>query len=248
MSEIVVKKIRKFLLGHKASLLNNLSDDKLLWIYENISKGATLSETARRIISDWLPESRNKFKTLISDLAAFKIDLLKPEEIIKIQSDIKGDPEVKVIKQAIETMTSKLDGMGRLGWLIDVQSERVDNLVKKEQKSLPMDITNNAIKQLGILLEKYIEFQMDSGVGLETTTQTTSTVDTRVNALLDHSIRDSADDMAMAASRLIEAAKQKAIHMDIDKSEQLVVSTLPAFETEEIALLPQEEKVSVGQS
>lgn len=239
-------KIKKFLTKHKESLLHHLSEEQLIWVYNNIAKGATLSETAKRVIDDWMPQNKNRFKTLVTDMAAFKIDVLKPGEILKIQTEVKNDPEAAIIKKTMDEMSSKLDGMGRLGWLIDIQSNRVESLVKREAKALPMELTNNAVRQLGVLLEKYIEFQLESGHTFTMQEEPTQ-VDARVNALLEHTIKDSADDMAMAASRLIESAKQKAVNMDLDKSNQICISTLPAFETEQLALIPEESELKVEQ-
>lgn len=235
--KLIRKKISSFLESQKNSILNDLSLGNVVEIYTDLVKGATLSETAHRIIREWLPSQSARFKSIISDLATFKIKLIKPADIVNIQAEKKQDVEAKIIKEAYDNLTSRIDGMGRLGWLIDVQTERVHKALKLEGKMV-VTTTNEAVKQLGTLLEKYINFQIETGIEASVPQEHVITIDNRVNAFLDQTVRDSADDMAMAASRLIEAAQQKAINMDLNKSGKYTQQMLPETETEIVELVP----------
>ncbi len=233
-------KSKEFLTKNPTSLLNCLKGRKIEWVIAKISEGVTLSEIANHIIKTWVPDAKKKQRELVTDLAKFKFEVFQPVGIAKIQAEKKNDIEAEQIVKSLEHLQSKINGMGRLGWLIDRQTERLQFLLSREKNALPMNITNDVVRQLGTLLEKYIGFQITVGEQTSVPQEHLIKVDARVNALLEHTIHETGDEMALAAAKLIESAKQKAITLDLDKSGRYCRDSLPAIETEQLALLPSE--------
>lgn len=236
-------KIQTFLQKNPTSMLACLKGERIKRVYGQIEDGLTLSEIANFIVKTWMPDAKKKYKTLINDLAKFKFEIFGPVEIVKIQANQRNDTEANLLIKSLDDLNSKVNGMGRLGWLIDQQTERLQLLLAKEKNALPMNITNDVVKQLGLLLEKYIGFQIETGEQTSVPQEHIVKIDTRVNAFLEHSIQENGDEMALAAARLIESAKQKAITLDLDKSGTYCRDSLPAIETEQLALLSTEEHI-----
>jgi hypothetical protein len=171
-----------------------LNDDQLKVVVDKIIKGSSNGEILRIVQRDFGLLSDQDPRKLAGDLIKFKSALLSKEK-----KNEESDTLPSEIRSKIANLSEKVDGLGRMGWLINVQTERILNIMNKEKMGLPMTIAHTNIKTLGNLLDKYIKVQMELGMlskdQNETIIETGEGIENVVN------IQDSSKNVVIDATR-----------------------------------------------
>jgi hypothetical protein len=165
MSDELIQKLRKVAesskLEHK--WLYKLTDSQLVDIYNLIRSGKLLVEIPDTVVDNWGIDVGISKQQMVSDLANFKLKALD-DVALAVAQQRAGDPRAGEIASRLNKLSTKVDAMGRLGWLIDLQTERVQSLTESKD-SRTIHHASEAVRELGLLLEKYIrlESEVESG-------------------------------------------------------------------------------------
>lgn len=214
----------------KGSWISKLKDNHLFDLYEMLHSGSTMWEIVDRAYSEWLPGVEHDKHKMLSELAKFRIKIIPDSALVRVQAE-RGDPEADEIAKRLSTFKSRIDGLGRLSWLIDQQSLRLEALVEKEKKGLPLNITNEVVKTLGNLLTKYIQFQQDIGEVNRMPTQ-------HIVGVKAHFEKLDGSAVAKATMKMLESIEQQAVTIDLDKQGYLLEEIkLPEVEEEQEQLV-----------
>jgi hypothetical protein len=160
-----MENLRKVLkAGGVKSWILDADPEQLSELFELTKTGVSSSILLQKTKYDWMitPENYSE-KQVLRDLLTFKIRLFPDTTSLVIAQAKEGHPLALQANAKMEDLVSTLDGMGRLGWLINEQTKRVQKSIEKEG-ALLFDSTNKAMNALRIMLEKYIKFEMATGL------------------------------------------------------------------------------------
>jgi len=196
--------------GKKGLWLRHLSDRRLSEVYHRLRMGQSSHHIAKMAKMEWGVMKDSDIKSLSRGVRQFRD---------KVVGDLKAEgyktPERKEVAESVRRrgkyLTEKLDGLSRLRWLIDTQTERVALLVEKEKTSLPFRFTGKEVKYLGELLEMYVRFQIDLGLLDAKPAEFNLTVKHRFDGLLQNSLRGGGVSMIEATNKFLEMAEEKAL-------------------------------------
>ena len=212
------------------SWLRDLSDDQLLTIHDMLTGGSTMWEIVNKASGEWVKNNNIDGHLMLNELAKMRVELLQDKALVEVQA-ARSDPEAKQIQKRLEEFKSRCDGMGRLSWLIDQQSLRLEGLVAREKKGLPLALTNEVVKSLGNLLSKYIEFQADLGEVHRVPQQHLIGIKTQFEKLDGSAV-------AKATMQMLELVEKQTVTMEVDEEGQYIETAieLPTVTEQEVLI------------
>ena len=221
-SEQLLEKLREAVKpsGKKGTWLRHLNDKRLIEVYHRLKMGQNIYQIVRIVQNEWGIMRTSHVKSLARAMRAFRdktVGLLQVAPTIQTHGSTREERRsaAEVLGLRGKRIVNKLDGLGRLRWLIEVQSERVSLLVEHEDNTLPFKITRKEINTLGKLLSDYMKMQMDLGL-LETKPHEFNVnIKHKFAGLLEHSVQGAGDTMAQAAGRYIELAEKEALTFEL---------------------------------
>lgn len=214
-SPALVKKLRDAIpTDITKSWMKHLDDKQLVMVYLRLQHGETNSEVIGYCQKEFKIKPKAKVSELLPEIVKFRTAALNDTNLIKIEAAA-GNKSAKAVEKKIEQLSAELDGMGRLGWLIDLQTKRVIRLHDREEKTLPMTMTTENIKLLGGMLKEYIEKQIDLGIVSSTTPKIKLDIDANFKSIVE-AMNDDGERMISATHRFLELAEKKALVMRVD--------------------------------
>jgi signal transduction histidine kinase len=226
----LIKRLRKVTTNSKMAnkWLHKLDNNQLCEVYTDLRNGFNFSEVIDKVQLEWKIFFEMDSRLLMSDLANFKIKALDDLALLEAKFH-NNEPMAKREMARLDGLSKKIDALGRLGWLADVQTDRVRNMVDTEQQeNSPRSITGEAIRQLGTLLEKYIKLESETGATRITVTATTPQMQ---EAFLS-TIEGDGNKMINATRRLMTMAEDRSISI----KEQEVDIELPLQQQQEVLI------------
>lgn len=181
------------------SWLRLLDDIQLIEVYSSLKEGLTTKEILSNCINNYLPCSKMSSSKMLPDLVRFKAKATTDPRTIRAEI-AEQNPEVD---ERLKKYVAKVDTLGRLGWLINVQTNRIDSLLAREKMGLPLNITNDGIKILGSLIDKYLSKQTALGVATTNQKQTTTTA-VSVSGTME------LGDITQSASRFLDLIERRS--------------------------------------
>jgi len=186
--------------------LHEIPDHLLAEIYLDMREGATFIEIIDKVQKDWRILFDRNSRSLMGDLANFKMKALNDTALVEAQLK-NGEPGAREIKDKLENLSARIDAMGRLGWLADVQTARVEKFIAMEDvEGKPLIILNDTIRQLSSILEKYIKLENDVG----TSRITFSTTGQPLKAFAFEA-QDDTDKIISATRRLLALTEERGL-------------------------------------
>lgn len=150
--------------GKKGTWLRMLSDKQLAEVYHRLRLGQPAYKIAQIAQREWGVKRRANVKSLARAVRKFKEDTLGLLQVEKTApSEGRKEMGRKMEAKALK-IVEKVDGLGRLGWLIERQTERIELLLEREKNALPFQMTNKEIGTLTDMIEKYVQLQIKLGV------------------------------------------------------------------------------------
>jgi hypothetical protein len=226
-----LKKLKKAAESIKTpiSWIRNLSEEGLLELYDWLERGDTMWEIVNKANNAYAKLNNLDGHLQVNELAKFRMALMDDKALIKVQAE-RGDPEALKIQKKLEEFKSRIDGMGRMSWLIDQQSLRLEGLVAREKKGLPLALTNEVVKSLGNLLSKYIEFQADLGEVRRVPQQHLIGIKTQFEKLDGSAV-------AKATMQMLELVEKQTVTMEVDDDGQYIETDIELPEVTEQKVL-----------
>lgn len=198
--------------GKKALWLKQLDDDQLAEVYHRLCiQKQPILHVARvvkkqfGIHSEWKPfqfsDGLKKFRERVST------------EIENL--GYKGEQEAAEAKSLSKTgqkLSKKVDGLGRLGWLIEVQSERVEMFFEHEKKlRMPLKKMNETVKVLGDLINIFMTQGRKTGAIEQVPSEINWNIKHGFDQLKRNVIKGDTNKMLMATQKMLEYAEEECL-------------------------------------
>lgn len=214
----VIKKLREIVQppGKKGLWLRHLSDQKLAEVYHRVRMGQSAHHITKIAQKDWGVMKNSTPKSLARAMVTFRDKVLGEIKVDAIKSP-EGKKEYGARKKRAKRITDKLDGMGRLRWLIEVQTDRLEQLIERESKSLPFKTTDKTVEILGGLIDKYIQYMMDLGLVDSKPPELNVNISHKFSQLIGV-LPDDGARLISAANRFLDMATKEAILMEPDST------------------------------
>jgi len=165
-SKGVMKQLREYVspAGKKASWMRHLNDRQLAEVYHRLKMGQSPYRIARIVQDDWGMCTKSEARSVARTITKFKHDIIGDISCVK-------DPKTKECKDSrnvkirAKRVVEKLDTVGRLRWLTEVQTDRVEMWVEKEKiTGIPLARTDEAVRTLAGLLRDLNDLQIKLGL------------------------------------------------------------------------------------
>lgn len=126
--------------------------------------------------------------------------------------------EAKTLTAKGKKISKKIDGLGRLVWLINVQSERVAMFGRIEaQEKIPMRGMNTTIKTLGDLINMYLKRGMEMGVIDSVPSEMNMNIKHSWDQIQENIIKSDGNKMIAATQNMIDLAEKQSLLMRLNE-------------------------------
>lgn len=197
----------------KDTWMLHLDDQQLITIYLKLQKGFTNSEVAAFCEEEF--GVKGDFMLIMTTIVKFRTKVFDDTALIRAEAAL-DNPEAKKLECKLNELSSDLDAMGRLGWLINMQTDRVLALkAREDQAKIPLEATTNNIKVLQGLLDSYITKQMDLGILNSAVPRVKLDIDHKFKAILG-GLEDSGERMIDITHQFIESAQDKILTLRVN--------------------------------
>lgn len=204
-----IKVLRSFIT--EGSWLKKLKEDQLLSVFEELKKGTTLTDIIKLCQRTFKINRSAEIYHLMPDLVKFRGRALKDIHYLNAE-EAKALEVTKEAELKIRDLSARLDGMGRLGWLIELQTNRVLTLVDREKKAVPMPITTENIKLLNDMIKGYVKTQAELGIMDQVSTVQEINIECKFNDLVAN-LKDDGTKMIDATHKLLDMAEKRSVIM-----------------------------------
>ena len=224
--------------GKKGTWLRKLNDRRLAEVYMRLSHGQSAFRIAQIAQREWNVMTKSNTRSLCRALYLFTTAALG-----EVKAEVTNEPPSKEKSDMSagfgnrrRVLNKKLDAMGRLGWLIEQQTERFEMALALEKKtSMPLKHTDVVVKRLGDLLDKYLDYAVKLGL----IDSKPPELSLKVKHMFDGFVGQMGDDgqkVAMAGQRFLELAAEGAMTLTMaeDGSYSLKRPEVQEEETEDV--------------
>lgn len=201
--------------GKRPSWLSQLNDKQLAEVFHRLKLGQPAYRIAKICKDEWGYMSKSSPKSLFRAIRAFKEAVLGLLELEKASSSKDRQEAAKKLSKRAGRIVEQLDGLGRLRWLIDNQTDRVVTLIEKEKGALPFQFTDKSIELLGNLIDKYMSIQVKLGIVDVKPSELNLTVKGRFDGLMTHTV-EGGQAVITAADKWLEACEQASLTLVLD--------------------------------
>ena len=211
--------------GKKGLWLRKLNDRQLAEVYHRLKIGQPAYRVVKIAQFDWGVMRKSQPASLNRAMVLFKEKVVGE---IKLEGDRHNKEDKKKFlarsTKKGERSVKKLNSLGRLRWLINVQTERLVLLRSKEKSTnMPLMMTEKTVEVLGDLLEKLIKHEIALGLRDAKPSELSESVKKYFDAMLKKVDGDplaggsGGNVMISAANKMLEAVAQDAVLMTINE-------------------------------
>jgi hypothetical protein len=212
----IIKRLRDIVQppGKKGLWLRLLSDRQLAEVYHRLKRGQTAYHVSKICQDDWRIQRDSSIQSLSRGMLRFRDAILGDIQKDAVKSE-EGKKEFAARKKRGSAIVNKLDGLGRLRWLIERQTDRIQALLDREQSAIPFQMTDKSIKVLGELIEQYLRLQMELGLIDSKPEEFNLNIEHKFKAILTGmQFTDDGHRLAIAANKFLEMASEASIIME----------------------------------
>jgi hypothetical protein len=201
--------------GKRGTWLKQLSNDQLSEIFHRLKMGQSCHRIAQHAQEVWGIQPKASAKSLSRAVRQFKHRMLGDLELVA--TDEKSKDRRKEGRRLLErgrSQVAKLDGLDRMRWLIELQTDRLINMMEHEgMQGLPWlnsKAVNKTIETLQNMLDRYLKIQIDLGILDAKPQELQLTLKHRFDGLLQHTISPGTA-LTDWADKLLESAEKEAL-------------------------------------
>jgi len=199
--------------GKKGSWLKLLSDKQLAEVFHRLKLGQTSLYIAKMAQREWNVKPSSQPKSLARSVRSFRDKIVG--ELRKTDAKKEGQKEVlqDMMKRG-KRIVDKLDGLGRLRWLIEEQTDRIQVLREREKSSIPFEITEKAVRNAKELLEVYLKFQIELGLLDSKPSEHNIEIMHRFDGLMANTFTDDGARLINAGTKFLELAEKRSLTLE----------------------------------
>lgn len=150
--------------GKKGTWMRYLSDLQLAEVFHRLRLRQSPNYICKIAQNDWGVQPRSEIKSMARAVRALRNDVIGDLRADEGKRTEEKKKEVARLTAKGKRISDRLDGMKRLAWLINIETDRVRMLYSKEKASMPFRHTEKTIEILADLLDKYMRLQIDLGL------------------------------------------------------------------------------------
>ena len=235
-SRALVKRLREAVQppGKKGLWLRHLSDRKLLEVYYRLRAGQASHRICKLAQVHWGVMPQSATKTLAQGLRKFRDKVIGLIPVEKHTATVEGAKErrKKAVEQSKRAMkiAKKVDGMEVMANLIDLMWGRVQAMAAAETKKDFFRGTDSAVKILGEILGKFIQFEMDLGILDARAPELTLKLKHSFDGILRGVVKDDGARLIAATQKLLKSAEEDAVEMKITEDGKYAPADFPESE------------------
>jgi|GEM_PF-3419593 len=211
--------------GKKGLWLRKLNDRQLAEVYHRLRMGQKSYHIIKIVQVEWGIMRKSQPASLGRGLLAFKEKVVGE---LKLEAQRLPKEEGKKFAERTtkkgERSIAKLDSLGRLRWVINVQTERLELLRETEKNAnLPLKMTEKTVEVLGNLLDKLIRYEIDLGLRDAKPSELNTSVKRYFDALIRKVDPEGIDAggsggnvMVSAANKMLEEVSKDAVLLTIN--------------------------------
>ena len=234
-SAVILRKLRNIVSppGKKGTWMRYLSDLQLAEVYHRLRMRQSPNHICRIAKEDWGVQPKSEIKSMaraVRSLRDVMIGELQADEGRRTEEKKK---EVARLTAKGKRITVRLDGMKRLAWLINIETDRAKMLYTKEKASMPFRHTEKTIEMLGGLIETYMRLQIDLGLVESKPQPFQVSVMNQFNAVIGD-MKSTGAPIVEATNYFLELLNKNSVPMEeIGKSEEFIPVTYKVEEQKE---------------
>ena len=208
----IVKKLRAAAhpAGQKGNWMKHLSDKQLSEVYHRLKLGQNAVHIAKIAQSQWGLMQGSESRSIARSIRKFGKKVLGEMQLAKLDAKQEAKQIESDMRKA-KRVVDKLDGLGRLRWLIDVETDRLEALREREKAAIPFKFTDRTVQTLGVLLDMYMKWQVELGIVDSKPSEYNVNIKHGFEGIMEHTVQGNGNRMVDATHRFLEMAKQKAL-------------------------------------
>lgn len=235
MPDILIQNIKEMIPAE--SWLELLQDNQIIKVYEMLKKGTTNSEIIKTVQYLFNIKRSASLYDMLPDLVKFRTKILDDKTMLRLEAAQENQAAIE-LSSRLAGLTSKVDALGRLNWLVDAQTKRVLALLDREAKTLPMTITTKNIEALARMLHDLLKAQAELG-DTEKTNEITPENKEKLKNLVA-GFKDDGEIMIQATRKLLELAEDRSLILNLDESGKYSIQEKKKENEENIDVLVQQ--------
>ena len=144
--------------GNKHARVTDLPKDKFEYVHEALRRGASTFDLARKIQEEWGLYNDVRRRTLAKSLERYRESEITDMKVLEIT-----DPYVAAkVRKRIDKHVNVLDEFSDM---IRIQRSRINMALEREEKTkIPLGMTEDAVRTMGVLLKNYGELAVKVGI------------------------------------------------------------------------------------
>lgn len=219
--ESLLKKMREIVKppGKKGVWLQEANDRQLAEVYHRLRLKQPAYRIAKLCKEEWhLGDKNSSPKSMSRVIRMFRDKMFSDVqlELMAAKNDNVRKEQARELSKKAKKIDRSFDALGRLGWVIQRQTERLEILLEREKNALPFKFTDRTIEVLTKQLETYIKLQMELGVLDSKPSEVNLNVKHRFDGLMSNTVSGGSG-VVDAANRFLELAEKKALTLKLDK-------------------------------
>jgi hypothetical protein len=151
--------------GSKGTWLKQLNDRQLMEVYSRLSLQQPSYKVAKIAQQEWGYQKNSNLKSLTRAVRDFRDKALGEVKALAAGRGTKQEAEISsTLEKKAKRIGGKIDVLGKMSWVLNIQEERIELLFSKERASIPFKHTDTTIKTYMDGLKSYLEMSVQLGV------------------------------------------------------------------------------------
>lgn len=194
-------------------------DDQIAELYYRmIEKNESVSTLARVARDIWNVQPHWDIKSLVSGLRVWRKRIATDlDENIAVQKTPTEKDKAIALRKRQRNLTSNLDALGRLGYAIELQTERMMMGHEIEMKAkTPLKFVDQIMTGLNDMVHNYVTLAMKTGAINSAPSELNINLKSKSDFVLQHYVANDGQKMIKAADKLLTALKEKCVKLELD--------------------------------
>ena len=194
-------------------------DDQLAELYYRmIEKGESVTTLAKVARDIWNIQPHWDIKSMIAGLNTWKKRISTDlDQNIAIQRTPTEKDKAVALKKRQRVLTSNLDALGRLGYAIELQTERMIMGHEIEMKAkTPLKFVDQIMTGLNDMIQNYVTLAIKTGAINSAPSELNINLKSKSDFVLQHYVANDGQKMIKAADKLLTALKEKCVKLELD--------------------------------
>lgn len=194
-------------------------DDQIAELYYRMIEKRESIQTLAKVARDiWNIQPHWDLKSMVAGLRSWKKRISSElDEHIAIQKTPTDRDRALALKKRQRVLASNLDALGRLGYAIELQTERMVMGHEIEMKAkTPLKFVDQIMSGLNDMIQNYVTLAVKTGAINSAPSELNINLKSKSDFVLQHYVANDGQKMIKAADKLLTALKEKCVKLELD--------------------------------